>query len=99
MRIQLLDRTDLSGIVESDVGQGEVATALYADWSASVEAADAGDVPSRGNPARAEAVRKRKIPVVAQHQVMPQVEASKVHRRAADRVDRTWQTRLSSEWA
>ena len=38
--------TDLGGIVKADVGQGEVAAALQANWGASIEAADAGDVPS-----------------------------------------------------
>ncbi len=67
--IQRLDCPDLRGIVEPNVGQGKVTTALYANRRAGIEAADARDVPPGGNPARAQQVCKRKIPVIAQHQV------------------------------
>src|ERR1700687_2451961 len=57
-----------------DVGQRKGAAAPDAHRSAGVQAGDARKVPSRGNAARTKQAIKWKIPVVAQYEVMPQVE-------------------------
>ena len=77
MRIQLLDWSYLVGIVQPDVGQSKVASALQVYREASVEAGYARELPSLGIPVGAKEVSKRKIPVVAGHEVMPHVPGGK----------------------
>ncbi len=74
MRIELLDWSYLVGIVKPDVGQSKVAAALQVDRRTSVEAADTSDLPSLAISMGAKKPVKRKIPVVAGYEVMPQVE-------------------------
>ncbi len=74
MRVELLDRSYLVRIVKPDVGKSKVAGTPQAYGCASVEAADAGNLPSLAIPVSAHKARKREIPVVAGHEVMPQVE-------------------------
>src|SRR5579863_7702007 len=75
MRVELLDRSYLVGIVKPDVGQSKVAIAgLETNRRASVEAADTRNLPSFAIPVRSQEAIERNIPVVAGHEVVPHVE-------------------------
>jgi len=75
MRIKFMDRTDLGRIVEPNVSERKVTTTLNANRCSGVEAGDTSDVPPCSNPARTEVVSERKVPVVAERQVVPEIEA------------------------
>src|SRR5271154_1219285 len=72
-RIQLLQGSHLVRIVESDVGQSGIPAAGQADWEASVETADACDLPAVGVPVGPQEMGKGKVPVVTGYKVMAHV--------------------------